>query len=166
MIGLDLIELLRIHKLVSPATRADWFHGGYFDHETRVHTDSIWGTFFLFPTRVLDVFPDRRLPETFFMYGEDMEWCFLLRRAGFSILSPPDAAVVHLMGGSGFESESGGTSPTIYRNRIRFLKKYRGTAYAAAWALVRYLNVFSARGDTRRAELIAAREMFSELFGR
>ena len=43
-IGLEVLELLRLHKLVSSATRAEWFHGGYFDHERKVHTDAIWGS--------------------------------------------------------------------------------------------------------------------------
>jgi len=34
--------------------------------------------------------------EEFFMYGEDLEWCYRIRAAGFSIRHFPQASLIHL----------------------------------------------------------------------
>src|SRR5690554_2468588 len=74
-----LIEQLRIHKLWSKEKRGKKMLGFYFDHQTEVNPDMIWGTFFMFKREILTCFPENKLAETFFMYGEDHEWCYQLK---------------------------------------------------------------------------------------
>ncbi len=151
----ELAEALRLHKIVPGRRRATWLQGSYFDHLSRMETDAIWGTFFLFRRTTLQLFPGGRLPETFFMYGEDMEWCYLLRKAGLRILYAPSAEVLHYMGGSAFQGSSGGSHATICLNRIRFLKKYRGFAYAMAYAAARSLNLLVSTTPGSLGELVS-----------
>ena len=40
------------------------------------------------------------LEEKYFMYYEDVDYCFRVRQAGWDIVNVPDAQVVHLEGGS------------------------------------------------------------------
>jgi GT2 family glycosyltransferase len=159
-IGMEVAVALRLHKLLPAKKRATWLQGGYFDHQTRLETDAIWGTFFLFRKKTLQLFPGGRLSETFFMYGEDMEWCYVMKKCGLRIVYAPAAEVIHYMGGSGFESGSGGTGATIYGNRIRFLRTHRGSVYALAFAVARYLNLLVSSGAGRAEELTNARAMF------
>ena len=64
-----------------------------------------------------------------FMYGEDMEWCWRLRRAGFAALYLPEPAVRHAGGASGR-----GRSPELYvehlKSRARFFELHRGPGAA------------------------------------
>src|SRR5690554_1692874 len=62
-----LIEQLRIHKLWSKEKRGKKMLGFYFDHQTEVNPDMIWGTFFMFKREILTCFPENKLAETFFM---------------------------------------------------------------------------------------------------
>lgn len=162
-IALELLEASRLHRLLPRRHRARYMQGSYFDHQTRLETDAIWGAFFLFPREVLQVFPSGRLSETFFMYGEDMEWCWVIRKHGYKVVYQPAADVIHYLGGSGFQSQVGGPGGTIYRHRIQFLRLYRGSAYALCYALARYWNVLLSRGPGRAAEVQIARTMFGAL---
>lgn len=159
----ELAEAFRLHRLVPKERRVRWLQGGYFDHKSRLETDAIWGAFFLFPRRVLAAFPGGRLSETFFMYGEDMEWCWLIRQHGYRVIYQPAAQVIHYIGGSGFESGGDGPRTTIYRHRIQFLVRYRGFAFALLFAVARYVNILLSRRVDRALELNRAQEMFRAL---
>jgi GT2 family glycosyltransferase len=89
-----------------------------------------------------------------------MEWCYVMKRSGLRIVYAPAAEVLHYMGGSRFRTGQGGAGATIYHNRIRFLMKYRGRAYALAFAIARYANLLVASSNNR-AELRSARAMFT-----
>src|ERR1700722_8998967 len=84
-IMLALIEMFRLHKLISQPKRGALMSGGFFDHLSSMYVDSVWGTFFMFPTTVLERFPDKKLPGSFFMYSEDLEWCYAIKKMGYKI---------------------------------------------------------------------------------
>src|SRR5262249_46957584 len=47
-----------------------------------------------------DALGDRMFDPTFFMYGEDVELCERLRRAGFAVVYSPSMSIVHYHGSS------------------------------------------------------------------
>lgn len=47
------------------------------------------------------------LDDKIFMYAEEVEWCFRIKRAGFDILYIPSIKVVHHKGASGMGNEAG-----------------------------------------------------------
>ena len=53
------------------------------------------------------------LDEDYFMYGEDLDWCYRIRQAGWKIFYTPDTEIVH------FKGESGRAEPM----KILFRKK-------------------------------------------
>lgn len=67
--------------------------------------------------------------EGYFMYAEETDLCYRLRRAGWQIWYEPAAVVVHLGGGS---SAALGTHREVilYRSRLRFQRLHRGAAAA------------------------------------
>ncbi|MGZ3918757.1 MAG: glycosyltransferase family 2 protein [Bacteroidia bacterium] len=113
----NLIEFSRIHRLLPGKIRSKLFFGAYFNHETYIQPDWIWGTFFMFPAKLLGMLKDKKLNEDFFMYVEDMQWCFEFRHLGFDIAYLPDAIVLHHSGGSS------GDIKLIIKNYNSFLKK-------------------------------------------
>ena len=60
--------------------------------------DALMGAFMLMPRKVLDKVG--LLDEDFFMYGEDIDLCFRIKAAGYSILYYPKARITHYKGGS------------------------------------------------------------------
>lgn len=47
------------------------------------------------------------MDENIFMYGEELEWCLRLRKAGFSVIYTPEISVLHHKGASAKKAEAG-----------------------------------------------------------
>lgn len=76
------------------------------------------------------------LDEGYFMYSEETDWCFRVRKAGWDICYLPDATIVHL-GGRSSKKASARMKAELYRSKIRFYTKHYGRrqAYALSLAL-------------------------------
>lgn len=128
-ISLKLVELFRIHKLLwSPQKRAVRLLSSYFNHKTEMIVDRIWGTFFMFKREVLEKLPNNKWSDKLFMYGEDDEWCYQLRRyTNYSILYYPEAKIIHFLGSSEFGR---GNPPEkmkiIMQNKKMVMNEYYG----------------------------------------
>jgi GT2 family glycosyltransferase len=71
---------------------------------------------------VRDVGP---LDASFFMYGEDMDWCTRLRAAGWRVVFYPEAAAVHYGGGSS-SNDPLRFSLEKERAQLQYWQKYHG----------------------------------------
>lgn len=72
----------------------------YFKDLNSVHeVDAISGAFFLIPWQVVE--KAGMLDEDYFMYGEDLDWCFRIREMGYSIWFNPKASITHFKKRSG-----------------------------------------------------------------
>lgn len=121
-----LIEQMRIHKLWSKEKRAYRLLNGYFDHESEIEVDRIWGAFFMFRKEILNSLPGNKLADTFFMYGEDNEWCYQIKTlTNYKIWYYPNAVVIHKMGGSNFGEAK---NKVIMENKRIYMSKYYGKA--------------------------------------
>ena len=114
-----LFELLRLQKLLPSRLGAKVLLGSFFNHDVPVYPDWIWGTFFMFRKDLLRLLPGSRLPEDFFMYFEDMQWCWEFRKRGFRVAFEPLAEVLHHMGQS-----SGNKSALMKANADVFMNRY------------------------------------------
>ncbi len=146
---IELVELFRWHYFMSRARRADYFLGFYFDHQSEKEVDWVWGTFFLTSRAVITQLPDAKLPDTFFMYYEDVQWCYLIRKMGYKVLYYPQSKVIHHLSAS--LSASVKTDREFRkllnttRHEIIFLKSTRGTGYVYLLYLIRMLKYLSLR---------------------
>jgi GT2 family glycosyltransferase len=118
-----LFELFRLQKFLPRRTGGKILLGYFFDHTEPVETDWIWGTCFMFEKKLLLELKDSKLAETFFMYGEDMQWCLEFKKLGYHIAYEPAARVLHLMGKSG-----GAKSDLIEKNAAIFMNMYYSPA--------------------------------------
>ncbi len=109
--------------------------GTFFDYSEIAYPDCVWGTFFMFPKNLLHIFPDELLPETFWMYVEDMQWCWLTRHAGYEVAFVPDGKVLHF-GGSNHSPIS---EKMITDNFTKFLKLNYGNIHS--WLIIKLLKV-------------------------
>jgi N-acetylglucosaminyl-diphospho-decaprenol L-rhamnosyltransferase len=68
--------------------------------------------------------------EAFFMYSEELDWCYRIKQAGWQIVYLPSAQVIHYEGKS---SEQVVAARDIYfhSSKIRFFRKYHGARAAA-----------------------------------
>jgi len=73
------------------------------------------------------------LDESFFMYVEDLEWCWRAARKGWEILFEPDAVVVHVGNASGAKRYGERRTETYMRNTYRFFRREHGPVAAGAY---------------------------------
>lgn len=70
------------------------------------------------------------LDEGFFMYYEDVDWCFRARQAGWRVVWVPEAVVAHELGGSARLVPAAETARRAAASRLHFWRKYYGQARA------------------------------------
>ena len=66
------------------------------DQETEV--DAVMGAYMMVPKSVIDKVG--MLDEEYFMYGEDLDWCWRIKEAGYKIMYYPAAEITHYKYGS------------------------------------------------------------------
>ena len=96
-------------------------HDSFYKNQHEV--DWITGAAFLIPKKVIDKIG--MLDEKIFMYGEDFEWCFRIKKAGFKIYFSPTAKIVHIGGGSVNKVRTNAFVGE-FRGLEYFYKKYKG----------------------------------------
>lgn len=132
---LTLIELSRIHKLIPQPKRGILMANGFFNHQTSIYCDSVWGAFFMFPRKLLEGFKERKLPEQFFMYAEDLMWCYEIKKMKYKIYYNADTSVIHYMGASSSQS----VLNFKHQNEYDFIVKNYGWLYAKILVALRSL---------------------------
>jgi GT2 family glycosyltransferase len=138
-VATEFLEATRLFKLLPARLREKTMQGIYFSYKQKFEPDWVWGTFFFFKKEILESFPGRKLSERFFMYCEDLEWCFLLRRRGWKIVFIPGTAVVHLVSGSGTGERAEKLRRIAAHEKI-FIQTYLGEA---SWYFIRLLRLFN-----------------------
>ncbi len=116
-LGVDLLEALYLHLLLPERLRGRLLLGGHWDHDEAREVDWVVGAFLLVPRQALD--EAGLLPEEYFIFGEDMEWCWRLARAGYPVRYLPVAEVVH------HGNQAAGRRSPAWRIRRTHATKYR-----------------------------------------
>ena len=75
----------------------------YLDENGTYEVDSLSGAFMLVRREAID--DVGLLDEEFFMYGEDIDWCYRIKQAGWKVVYYGDANITHYKGGSGRQSK-------------------------------------------------------------
>jgi N-acetylglucosaminyl-diphospho-decaprenol L-rhamnosyltransferase len=65
------------------------------------------------------------LDEGYFMYAEEVDWCYAMQEKGWQVWYQPAAMVIHLGGGSS-QNRRPQREGTLYRSRVRFFRKHYG----------------------------------------
>lgn len=71
----------------------------YLDERGSYPVDCLCGAFILLPRQVYEAVGG--LDEDYFMYGEDIDWCYRIKAAGYQIWYEGAVTTVHLKGGNG-----------------------------------------------------------------
>ena len=92
-VGRTLLRLSRLHRLLPAVVRRRVFRGGYLTRGDQLNVGWVPGTAIIVrPVAVSEVGP---LREELFMYGEDLEWCWRMGRAGWGIGVCSSTTFVH-----------------------------------------------------------------------
>ncbi|MCS6887033.1 MAG: glycosyltransferase family 2 protein [Chloroflexus sp.] len=72
------------------------------------------------------------LDEAYFMYTEEVDWCYRIKRAGWHICYLPSASIIHF-GGQSSKQAVTRMKAELYFSKLRFFAKHYGAS--AAWLL-------------------------------
>jgi GT2 family glycosyltransferase len=107
------------------------------------------------------------LDEDYFMYTEEVDLCFRLRKAGWSLHWIPDAEVIH-HGGQSTKLVAEKMFLTLYESRLKFFRKHYGPPAARGYKLVLTAAAITRVGLSPLSLIInpANRDRNKELAGR
>jgi N-acetylglucosaminyl-diphospho-decaprenol L-rhamnosyltransferase len=115
-------------RWLAPWSRAlNAFYGSRFDHGSRREAEFLVGAVLLVRRQLIDEIGG--FDERFFMYNEEVDFCYRARAAGWEVVFLPEAEFVHIGGASTSQ-----VRPRMYREQLRshlrFLAKHHGLSQA------------------------------------
>ena len=86
------------------------------------------------------------LDDTFFMYGEDIDWCYRIKKAGWKIIYFGEAGIVHYKGASSEDKKTKRRNPKLvyefYRAMYVFYRKHYTKKYNFLLNIAVYIGIF------------------------
>lgn len=164
-----------------PESNIIWYGGGYIDwfkflgmhygireidkgqYDKEKKVDFVTGCCMLIKKEVLEKVG--LLPEDYFMYLEDLDFCVKVKNYGYKIWYSPKAVIYHKVGFSSGGEDSAFTIEWITRNRLLFMNRYKNKVPSFKFVLsklifyltraVRYIQ-FLIKGREDKAQAILA----------
>jgi GT2 family glycosyltransferase len=144
-------EYLFIRKLAPRTNLLNPLYVGGFDHERERESDWVSAAALFVRREAADAVG--LFDESYFMFGEEVDWLTRFRRAGWCVLFTPEAEVVHVGGAS----HGGRLYLENLRGQLRWFEQHRGRRQAERlrrlllWSLrLRALAFRGARGAPYR----------------
>ena len=85
------------------------------------------------------------LDDTFFMYGEDIDWCYRIKQAGWRIIYFGEAEIIHYKGASSEDGETKKRNPKLiyefYRAMYIFYRKHYTKKYNVFVNIAVYIGI-------------------------
>jgi GT2 family glycosyltransferase len=118
-------EYFFLRKLAPRTKLFNAFYGGGFRHDRELEAEFLMGAAFLVRKEAIDEVG--RLDERFFLFSEEVDWCYRFRQAGWKVVFTPTGEVVHVGGAA----HAGRLFREQVQGHLLFLDKHRGARYAA-----------------------------------
>lgn len=90
--------ITRLSKLFPHNPKFNQYQLGHLPDNEHHQVDSLVGAFMLVRRTTIDQVG--MLDEDYFMYGEDVDWCYRMKEAGWEIHYYPETKIIHLKGAS------------------------------------------------------------------
>jgi hypothetical protein len=87
-------RLTGLSKLFPRSRRFGRYNLTYLDPSEMTEVDSVVGAFMMLRREVIQQVG--LMDESFFMYGEDLDWCYRIKAAGWKVYYNPDVTVLHV----------------------------------------------------------------------
>jgi len=100
----------------------------YVDENKTCSIDCIMGAFMMVPRKVIDEVG--MLDEDYFMYGEDVDWCYRIKNAGYQVMYYPEVRIFHHKKASGIEKRDPRVVAAFYDSMSIFYNKHYQNKYS------------------------------------
>lgn len=108
----------------------------YVDENKTCSIDCIMGAFMMVPRKVID--DVGMLDEDYFMYGEDVDWCYRIKNAGYQVMYYPEVRIFHHKKASGIEKRNPKVIAAFYDSMSIFYNKHYQNKYSklTRWCVI------------------------------
>jgi GT2 family glycosyltransferase len=156
---MTLLDLFPPGQALPGRLYGSWWHGRYPQEkcaDTPFPIDHPLGACILARRAVVE--QAGLLDEQFFMYYDEVDWCYRVRRAGWAIWQVPQARVTHV-GGAATRQSRVAMLVALHESRLRFFRKHYSPRF------VRW-HTRIVRAGMLRAALLAWRDYAAGRLGR
>lgn len=120
---ISFYRMIGLSKLLPHSRRFGRYNMTYLDPDVETEVDSVVGAFMMVRRDVI-----RRVglfDETFFMYGEDLDWAYRIKQAGWKVMYNPRVTVTHVKRAASRQSRR--AQHEFYRAMLIFYRKHYRT---------------------------------------
>lgn len=132
IIGLD--KIFKNHFFAS-------YNLSYLSNDEIVEVDAVSGCFMILRREIIDegIF----LPEDYFMYGEDIDFCYQIKKKGYKIEFVPLTSIIHYRGQSS-KKDKIRMKNFFYRSMRIFVKKNYSSKYSSVFNMILNIGILFA----------------------
>jgi GT2 family glycosyltransferase len=109
----------------------------YWDMDDLREVDSVMGSCMIVRRETIEQVGF--LDENIFMYSEEVDLCYRIKKAGWKIKFVPTATAVHVWGGSSRQTPTQ-SFLNLYRSRVYFFRKHYGSIIASVYKIILLLG--------------------------
>src|SRR5690606_16732942 len=113
----------QLDKLLPKSREFGQFLMTWWDFNDVREVDVVMGAFML--VRREAVQQVGMMDESYFMYSEEVDWCYRFRQAGWKVIYNPAVQTVHLWGGSSKQVKTE-MFLQMHRSKIEYFRKHYG----------------------------------------
>ncbi len=146
-------KIIGLSRLFPKSRRFARYNLTYRSTEETYEVDALMGAFMFLRREVLETVG--LFDEAFFMYGEDLDWCYRIKQAGWKIYYYPGTQIIHYKGESA-KKMSFNYVVQFYEAMLIFVRKY----YASS----KWFEAILILGIYARASLAFLRRLFAHLY--
>ena len=129
----ELFEKLRLDRRFPHSRLFGDYLMTYWDHKDSREVEALSGACMMIRREVIE--DVGLLDEDFFMYGEDVEWCYRIKKTGWQVFFYTQATVMH-WGARSSQLVAEQMGIEALRSMYLFFLKTRGPRYAAAYRIL------------------------------
>lgn len=134
----SLYYFLKLNKIMKNKRKYGAYTASYLGEDEIGEVDALMGAFMMIPRTVIDKVG--MLDEEFFMYGEDIDWCYRIKEAGYKIMYYPKEKIIHYKGSSS-KKKKAKTTYEFHRAMILFYRKHYNDKYNIFVKILVYIGV-------------------------
>ncbi|HSP88543.1 MAG TPA: glycosyltransferase family 2 protein [Ignavibacteriaceae bacterium] len=129
-----------LSRLFPKSKRFGSYNLTYLDEDETYEVDCVVGAFMMVRQKTIEEVG--LLDETFFMYGEDIDWCYRIKAANWNIIYFSDAKIIHYKGASYSKKQNKRLTYEFYRAMYIFYNKHYKAGYPWITTAATYLGIW------------------------
>jgi hypothetical protein len=142
--NVSFYRMTGLSSLFPKSKRFGKYNLTYLDENGTYEVDCVVGAFMLVRSKAIKEVG--LLDEIFFMYGEDIDWCYRIKAASWKVIYFSDAKIVHHKGASNSKKQNTRLTYEFYRAMYIFYNKHYKETYPWITTAATYLGIWGICG--------------------